>query len=154
MMLGSWCRQVRSFQISSDLLLNDWSFDRSGRHPLSVGHVPHGGMICCPQDHAISLIAIYTIVLFHRLQSTWSWYFIDRNIPDRFNLVSQGFEPRTKQYNFLLVLGLIPRPDWLFQASVIHGLCHLDQRLLVWWFPFGGFWIDNFWFDVIWISLW
>ncbi len=53
-------------QISSDLFkLNDQSLDWSGRCPLSVGHVPHGGMICCPRDHVILSIAIYAIVLFY-----------------------------------------------------------------------------------------
>ena len=64
-----------------------------------------------------------------------SFYFADRDLRDRviltiamcaivLFLIGPWFEPPAKQCDFLLVLGSIPRRDRLFQASVIHGLCH------------------------------
>ncbi len=62
-------------QISSDLFkLNDQSFDWSGCHPSSVGHVPRGSMIllstrlcyfieCDLRNHDILSIVTYVIVL-------------------------------------------------------------------------------------------
>ncbi len=97
-------------QISSNLFkLNNQIFDWSGHHRL---------------------IAIYAIVLFRRSWFTQSCYFADRDLRDHVILAGPRFKPRAKQYDFLLVLCSIPRPDRLFQASVIHGLC---QSPPIWW---------------------
>ena len=86
MMLGSWCGQVRSLQISSGLFRhlqversNFWSV-----WPSSVGHVPRGSMV---------------------LLSMRSCYFVDRDLRDHVNLVGRGFEPRAEQYDFCIYPG-------------------------------------------------
>jgi hypothetical protein len=78
--------------------LNDQKFDRSGHHLSSIGHVPRGGMI----------FAVHAIC-----------YFVNHDLRDRDGFVGPG--PHSTI--ILLVLGLIPRPGCLFQASVICGLC-------------------------------
>ena len=86
-------------QISLDLFRDlqvAWSKSRSV-WLLSIGHVPRGGMI---------------------LLSTWSCYFIDRNLRDRVNLVGRGFEPRTKQYDIFIGPGFNSQP-----RSPISGQC-------------------------------
>ena len=71
-----------------------------------------------------------------------SFYFTDRNLRDRvistiamcaimIFLIGPWFKPQANQCDFLLVLGSIPRPDRLFQASVIHGLCHNHRNVIL-----------------------
>ena len=93
------------------------------------------------RDRINSPIAIYAIVLFRWSRFTWSCYFADRDLRNCvilsiaiymivLFLVGPGFEPRPNVRSFLLVLGSIPRPDRLFQGSVIHGLCHSPQQMV------------------------
>ena len=83
-------------------------------------------------DRSKSPIAIYAIILFRRSRSARSCYFDDRDVRDRviFNW-SVVRTPRPNSAIFLLVLGSIPRPDRLFQASVIHGLCQIPILVLL-----------------------
>ena len=54
----------------------------------------------------------------------------DRGLRDCISFVGRGFKPRAKQYNFLLVLDSITRPDCLFQASVI--LAYVKAEEMFW----------------------
>jgi hypothetical protein len=101
-------------QISSDLFRSVW--------PSSVVR-----QTCSTWWHDF---AVHAIVLFHWSRFTRSCYFIDRDLRDRDNLVGRGFELRTEQYDFLIGPGFDPRPDRLFQASVIRDLCHSPPQMV------------------------
>ncbi len=126
--VGSWCGLVRSLQIALS-----WTIE------FLIGLAA----VCCLQfmwscyfadcdlhDRVILLITIYAIMLFCWLQFMRLCYFVDCNLRDCVILAGPKFEPRAKQYDFLLVLGSISRPDCLFQASVIHGICHSSPQMV------------------------
>ena len=82
------------------------------------------------RDRINSPIAMCAIVLIRRSRFTRSCCFADRDLRDRAIFSWSRVRTPAEQYDlFLLVLGSIPRPDRLFQASVIHGLCHSPPQM-------------------------